>query len=63
MQGNIFDGKRDGLSNIEIAEYLNVSKKTIEYHMTRAFAILRKRANSDVESTLFLLFDIPVIKR
>ncbi|WP_425236852.1 RNA polymerase sigma factor [Ulvibacterium sp.] len=55
--------KRDGLSNIEIAEYLNVSKKTIEYHMTKAFAILRKRANSDVEPTLFLLFGIPVFKR
>jgi len=52
--------KRDGLSNIEIAEYLNVSQKTIEYHMSKAFALLRQRANGDIEPTLFLLFGVRV---
>lgn len=36
--------KEEGYTNIEIAERLNVSKKTIEYHITKAFAILRQKA-------------------
>ncbi|MBC6998775.1 RNA polymerase sigma-70 factor [Cytophaga sp. FL35] len=48
--------KQEGFSNIEIAEHLNVSIKTIEYHITKAFAILRKKANKDMEPILFLLF-------
>lgn len=38
--------KREGCSNKEIADHLKVSKKTIEYHMTKAFAILRRKADS-----------------
>lgn len=34
--------KREGLTNMEIAEYLGVSIKTIERHITRAYSILRK---------------------
>ncbi len=37
--------KEEGCTNHEIAERLNVSKKTIEYHITKAFAILRQKAN------------------
>ncbi len=37
--------KEEGCTNHEIAERLNVSKKTIEYHMTKAFVILRRKAN------------------
>lgn len=48
--------KQEGFSNIEIAEHLNLSKKTIEYHITKAFAILRQKANSDLEPILFLMF-------
>ncbi|WP_209400086.1 RNA polymerase sigma factor [Pseudozobellia sp. WGM2] len=48
--------KQEGFSNVEIAEHLNLSKKAIEYHITKAFAILRKKANSDVEPILFLLY-------
>ncbi|MEM9142729.1 MAG: RNA polymerase sigma-70 factor [Bacteroidota bacterium] len=55
--------KREGLSNMEIAEYLDVSKKTIEYHMTRAFSILRKRISNDIEPILFLLFSRPALKK
>jgi RNA polymerase sigma-70 factor (ECF subfamily) len=39
--------KREGFSNVEIAEHLNVSKKTIEYHMTKALSILRKKTDTD----------------
>ncbi|SHI92197.1 RNA polymerase sigma factor [Pseudozobellia thermophila] len=48
--------KQEGFSNIEIAEHLNLSQKTIEYHITKAFAILRQKASRDLEPVLFLLF-------
>lgn len=35
--------KKEGLTNMEIAEYLNVSIKSVEKHITKAFAILRER--------------------
>ncbi|WP_373517955.1 RNA polymerase sigma factor [Pricia sp.] len=40
--------KQEGRTNLEIAENLDVSKKTIEYHMTKAFNILRRKANIDL---------------
>ena len=33
--------KNEGLTNIEIAEYLNVSVKSVEAHITKAFILLR----------------------
>lgn len=33
--------KNEGLTNIEIAEYLDVSVKTVEGHLTKAFKLLR----------------------
>ena len=33
--------KKRGLSNIEISELLDVSIKTVEGHMTKAFKLLR----------------------
>ena len=33
--------KNEGLTNIEIAEYLDVSVKTVEGHLTKAFKFLR----------------------
>ena len=35
--------KQEGLTNIEIAEYLNISIKSVEAHITKAFSILRNR--------------------
>lgn len=55
--------KQEGFSNVEIAEHLNLSKKAIEYHITKAFAILRKKANSDVEPILFLLYGFRKAKK
>jgi RNA polymerase sigma-70 factor (family 1) len=34
--------KQEGLTNIEIAEYKNVSVKAVEFHITKGFSILRE---------------------
>ena len=38
--------KKRGLSNIEISELLNISIKTVEGHITKAFKLLRKELKS-----------------
>lgn len=38
--------KSDGLTNAEISEILDISIKTVEGHITRAFKLLRKMAES-----------------
>jgi len=50
--------KQDGLSNIEIAEYLNVSIKSVEAHITKAFSILRKKVGDKTHGIMFLLFRV-----
>ncbi|GAA4899766.1 hypothetical protein GCM10023311_26420 [Flaviramulus aquimarinus] len=48
--------KQEGLTNIEIAEYLDVSIKSVEAHITKAFTILRKTVGDKMDGVLFLLF-------
>ncbi|WP_405380819.1 RNA polymerase sigma factor [Maribacter sp. LLG6340-A2] len=48
--------KQEGLTNIEISEYLNISVKTVEGHITKAFTILRKNLHVKVDGILFILF-------
>lgn len=48
--------KQEGLTNIEIAEYLNVSIKSVEAHITKAFRILRSKLEDKLDAMLFLLF-------
>jgi len=48
--------KQEGLTNTEIADYLNVSIKSVEAHITKAFSILRKTVGDKMEGILFLLF-------
>ncbi len=48
--------KQEGLTNIEIAEYLNVSIKSVEAHITKAFSILRKSIGDKMHGILFLIF-------
>ncbi|MCL6296374.1 RNA polymerase sigma factor [Jejuia spongiicola] len=48
--------KQEGLTNIEIAEYLNVSIKTVEAQITKAFSIIRKKVGNKTNGILFLLF-------
>ena len=38
--------KKSGLSNIEISESLNISIKTVEGHITRAFKLLREEVKN-----------------
>ncbi|TYA74767.1 RNA polymerase sigma factor [Seonamhaeicola marinus] len=49
--------KKEGLTHVEISEYLNISTKTIEGHITRAFKILNEKLGPKMEALLFLLFD------
>lgn len=48
--------KKEGLTNIEIAEHLDVSIKTVEAQITKAFSLLRSSLEEKVKSVLFLLF-------
>jgi RNA polymerase sigma-70 factor (family 1) len=48
--------KKEGLTNIEIAEHLDVSIKTVEAQITKAFSILRSSLEEKVNNFLFLLF-------
>lgn len=35
--------KKEGLTNFEIADYLDISVKSVEAHITRAYRILREK--------------------
>lgn len=48
--------KEEGLTNIEIAEYKNVSIKSVEAHITKAFTILRNSIGDKTDIYLFLAF-------
>lgn len=48
--------KQEGLTNHEIAEYLNISIKSVEGHITKAFSILRKTLDGKMNGVFFLLF-------
>lgn len=48
--------KKEGLTNIEIAEHLNVSIKTVEAQITKAFSILRSSMQEKIKSIFFLFF-------
>ena len=50
--------KKEGLTNIEIAEYLNITTKAVERQMTVAFSFIRKKLDDKTDSILFLLFDM-----
>ena len=48
--------KKEGLTNIEIAEHLDISIKTVEAQITKAFSILRSSLEEKIKNFLFLLF-------
>lgn len=54
--------KKEGLSNIEIAEYLNISIKSVEAHITKAYSIIRKKTKEKVFNILFILYDSMIKK-
>lgn len=53
--------KKEGLTNIEIAEYLNVSIKTVEGQLTKAYKTLKNQIGEQLKSMLFLLFRTTVL--
>ncbi|RTE55478.1 sigma-70 family RNA polymerase sigma factor [Arenibacter aquaticus] len=48
--------KQDGLTNLEIAEYKQLSIKSVEAHITKAFSILRQSIGEEMHQVLFLMF-------
>ncbi|MEO1011628.1 MAG: RNA polymerase sigma-70 factor [Bacteroidota bacterium] len=48
--------RQEGLSNMEIATYMNVSIKSVEAHITKALSVLRKTVGGKINGILFLLF-------
>ena len=50
--------KQEGLTNIEIAEYMDVSIKSVEAHITKAFSLLRKKVGDRTNGVLFLIFGV-----
>ena len=46
--------KKEGLTNIEIAEHLGISIKTVEGHLTKALRMLRERLKEKIQ-VLFLI--------
>jgi RNA polymerase sigma-70 factor (ECF subfamily) len=48
--------KKEGLSNIEIADYLNISTKTVEGQITKAFKFLRINLGVKVKNIIFLVY-------
>lgn len=48
--------KKEGLTHTEISEYLNLSHKTVERHITIAFSRIRESVGNKIDVILFLLF-------
>lgn len=51
--------KKEGLTNIEIAEHLDVSIKTVEAQISKAYKILKEKLKDKYSMMLFLLFSNP----
>lgn len=52
-------GKLEGLTYNEIAEYQNISVRTVEMHIGKAFEIIRKKLGNKIDGILFLMFGMP----
>ncbi|CAM4241923.1 RNA polymerase sigma-70 factor [Zobellia roscoffensis] len=48
--------KKEGLTNIEISQCLNLSKKTVENQITKAFRILRNKMGEKYQTILMVIF-------
>lgn len=54
--------KENGLTNIEIAEYLNISVKAVEAQITKAYKIIRIKLGEKYELILFFIFPKAFLK-
>ncbi|MDX1328711.1 MAG: sigma-70 family RNA polymerase sigma factor, partial [Arenibacter sp.] len=48
--------KKEGLTNIEISNYLEISTKTVEGQITKAFKIIKEKLGAKYETVLLLVF-------
>lgn len=48
--------KREGLTNQEIASFLNISIKTVESHISKSYGLLKTRIGKNIDIILFMLF-------
>tara|TARA_R110002050_G_scaffold223672_2_gene359552 strand:- start:29699 stop:30301 length:603 start_codon:yes stop_codon:yes gene_type:complete len=55
--------RRDGLTNIEIADYLNISNKTVEAQITKSFKIIRNKVGVKLKTVLFFLMGLNLKNR
>ena len=49
--------KKEGLTNIEIAEHLDISIKSVEAHITKAYSIIKKNLKSKMKVMLFMIYN------
>ncbi|MCM4169388.1 RNA polymerase sigma-70 factor [Arenibacter sp. H213] len=54
--------KKEGLDNIEIAEYLAISSKTVENQITKAFKFLREKLGNKYELVMLIVFGPKAIR-
>lgn len=54
--------KKEGLSNIEIAEHLDISIRTVETQLSKAYKLLREQIGSQLKTILFFMFNINIKK-
>ena len=55
--GRVFSlSKHEGLTNQEISEYLEISIKTVEAQISKAYSILRNKLGDKIKPILFLMF-------
>lgn len=47
--------RKEGLTNLEISEYLNISVKTVEAQITKAFSVLKKELDEKCITVYFML--------
>lgn len=52
--------KTEGLTNIEISEYLGISLKTVESHITKAYTIIKEKLGDKTNYILFILFGVKI---
>ncbi|MDE3741161.1 RNA polymerase sigma factor [Maribacter polysaccharolyticus] len=50
--------KQEGLTNIEIADFMKVSRRTVEVQMNKAFRILRGKLKDKIMPIMFLLIEL-----
>lgn len=54
--------KKEGLTHDEIAKYLDISKKTVEGHISRAFQILHDKLDEKINSLFIIMFKFNIFK-